>query len=793
MEDEFISRKEEVSGKISTELVRDHLLEVAERSKNNLEKIGLANVGYLVGLLHDIGKYSDSFQERIKSDIDNGAIHSQQGAKFILEQNSHLLLKEMMAQVIFAHHGGLLDGIDRDASLPMYDKLANNEDKLEYETVKERFKNEFPEMDFEDLFDKSEKELSDFLNKNFQDEILMKERYFYLNLLTKVIYSSVVDADRTCAYKFTIGENQGDNLSKMSNNKQSLYKDSTPRWDILSQNLEENLAKFTDECELDKMRQKISNQCLERGLNTGVGAYQLNVPTGGGKTFSSLRFALNHAEQNKKNHIIYVIPYLSVLDQTAKNIKMALNYKEDDNYILEHHSNVLPQEVEEKNNDYRLLTSSWQSPIIITTIVRFLESIYSNKGSDLRKFHNMANSVIIFDEVQALPVKCTHLFNLGVNFLTKMVDTTVLLCTATQPILDKVKRPVLLHDKPNLVELSDEELSIFKRTNIVDKTQAEYTAEILSEFIEQQVSQNKNTLAIFNTKKQAEEVFKEVNKIANCKAFFLSTSLCAAHRLEVLKQVKVSLKNENEITVLVSTQIVEAGVDISFECVIRAQAGLDNIVQAAGRCNRNGEFNGIREVFVVKIKDEDLSRLQSIKQGRHDCKRIFGENHGADFSSKKCLEQYYDYYFFEFEDELDYKVGNKTIYELLSDNYNNRKAYENVKECKFRGLSPAFKEASEKFSVIDKNQVTVIVPYNDEAENLIGEFTNLPKNDFNRKKSILKQLQRYSVSMYNFSIKKLEEENAIFIVADSFIALKKNYYNEELGVVFNATLDPLFI
>jgi CRISPR-associated endonuclease/helicase Cas3 len=773
MNQAFISRKKEGA----TELIQDHLREVGAYSKICSNKFGVQTIGYLAGLLHDFGKYSQAFQDRIYNDIDNGAIHSQQGAKFVLEHEQADLLKEIIAQIIFAHHGSLLDGVDSDGELPMYDKLSKNEAKLDYESTKQRFQDEFSNFNFEELLMQAKDELLAFFQNLRQNSELEKEQNFYLHLLTKAVYSGLIDADRTCAYLFDM-------------DKVRQFQEPTRDWQKLSEKLEEHLQNFSNVSQLNQMRQKISNQCLEKApFETGI--YQLNVPTGGGKTLSSLRFALNHAEQNKKDHIVYVVPYLSVLDQTANTIKEALDYQESDDYILEHHSNVLRPEGDEENSHYRLLTSSWDSPIILTTMVQFLETIYSNKGSNLRKLHNMANGILIFDEVQALPTKCTHLFNLAINFLNQIGNATILLCTATQPILDKVDRPIILSENPNLVDLSEEDLSVFKRTNIVDQTNSEYSVDALTELIRQQISESKSTLAIFNTKKPAQDVFEAVKKLDGCHPFFLSTGLCAAHRIDVLNQVKQSLNDENETTVLISTQLVEAGVDLSFECVIRAQAGLDSIVQAAGRCNRSGEFGGVKDVFVISMADENLSKLTEIKEGKEVCKRIFRENSGENFLSAPCLSQYYSYYFFNQEDKLDYRVNKTTLYQLLSTNYDHRKAYENIYKKEFRGLIPAFKEAANHFSVIDSNQTAVIVPYNLEAQELIDEFET--SYDVTRNKRILEKLQKYSVSLYSFGLSKLEKEHAIRVIKDSIIVLDKAYYKADLGLVFSAELEGLFV
>ena len=247
-------------------------------------------------------------------------------------------------------------------------------------------------------------------------------------------------------------------------------------------------------------------QCKESGSRP-KGIYTLSVPTGGGKTLSSLRFALEHAKTHGLKRIIYVIPYLSILDQTADTIRDIIG-NEYDQYVLEHHSDIDPVESDEEDEHRKLLTSRWDSRIILTTMVQFLETIYSNKASKLRKFHNMSEAVLVFDEIQALPVKCVHLFNNAVNFLHVFGNSTIVLCTATQPHLNKVERPIILSDNHPLVTLTRSDRKVFERVRLEDRSQSPMSHVQIAELAKAQLDAGKSTLIILNTKGDAREVYK---------------------------------------------------------------------------------------------------------------------------------------------------------------------------------------------------------------------------------------------------------------------------------------------
>ncbi|MDR1911211.1 MAG: CRISPR-associated helicase Cas3' [Helicobacteraceae bacterium] len=753
-----------------------HLENVARLARKFGAIFGAENIAYFIGLVHDLGKYTKAFQAYIIESIKDGdvrrgdIIHAFQGSRFILEKIQEPLIAEIIANIVAAHHGGLYDGVS-NGKKPIYEKIEKYDSKLYYVEAKKAFENEIlMRQDFAKL---CVDEISKALN-------ICKEKklngLFTLHLFTKALFSCLVDADRCDAARWNI-ENE--------------IEQSSPNWTKRIEELENHLNCVKSEANINisRIRKMISDQCGEAGKRER-GIYTLCVPTGGGKTLSSLRFALKHAQERGLDRIIYVIPYLSILDQTAKTIREALNCSKDDNFVLEHHSNIDIPENEEDENEYKLLTSRWDSPIILTTMVQFLETIYSNKASKLRKFHNMANSVVIFDEVQALPIKCVHLFNDAINFLHIFGKTTVLLCTATQPSLDKVCRPILLSKNSSLTSICAKDLKCFNRAIIIDKTKPEgWTIEELAQFTQSQLDFGKNTLVILNTKYEVKSLYNM------CKCFkyekaFLTTDLCPEHRSKTLDQTRENLNKERPV-LCISTQLIEAGVDISFDCVIRAGAGLDSIVQAAGRCNRNGESATLQEVYVVNIKDERLSLLPEIEDGKRATKIVFCEKRSKNLLSDDALDLFYKYYFHRQKDKMDYNVAKSTkVYDLLNHNTLEVTAYEEQNQRKYQGLPCAFKSAADKFSVIDRGQTGIVVPYGG-AMKLVERL----KAEYNLKDKMntLKKLQKYTISVYSYVLNKLEKAGAITMIDDTFYLLSSEYYDDKAGLLLEDKFSFMYV
>jgi len=757
------------------QVLSEHLENTANLTREFANVFGCSATGYAIGLLHDFGKYTRAYKDYLHRALQGEkvtrgeVIHALQGAKYAAEKINDAVIADIVGNAIASHHNSLFDSIS-DGESTLFVRTNKGEDKLHYEEAKKQFDPGVNEAELK----------AEILNFCQTSQMKKLSPHFMLHLLAKALYSCLVDADRCDAAGIAPGN-------------------TAPNWEELIQQLENYLAGFVVKSLLDNVRKRISEQC-QQGGNRQQGIYTLSVPTGGGKTLSSLRFALEHARKHKLKRIIYVIPYLSILDQTAKTMRCALaecdksvrcdknekereqceEYLKTNELIFEHHSNI---EVPEKDEDddeeeqYRLLASRWESPIILTTMVQFLETIYSNKASKLRKFHNMSESVLIFDEIQALPIKCVHLFNSAVNFLQTFGKSTILLCTATQPHLHKTDRPILLSNIPDIVSITQEELRAFERVRIEDRTQPAMDHEQIVALIKAQIEQGKSTLVILNTKDDAHSVYKHCESI-ECEKALLTTYLCPAHRLNVLDRLKTNLNPKNKLlTLCVSTQLIEAGVDISFDCVIRAQAGQDSIIQAAGRCNRNKENKIPQPVFVVDVKNENLTHLPEIEKGKSVTARVFRENQGKDILSDEVSNLFYSYYFYEQKNKMDYntKDDKATIYSLLNNNPFGTVAYKNRHNKDYTGLPCAFQTAADEFSVIDGGQIGIVVPYGD-ALKRVSDFQRC--YDLKEKMRILKSLQKYTVSVYSHTLKSLEQ--AVKIIDDEFYLLNPDYYDRKV-------------
>jgi CRISPR-associated endonuclease/helicase Cas3 len=769
---------------------RQHLKECAEYACNIGKKFAASEICRTAALFHDMGKLSSEFVEYLKHSHreeklghkPNGkgsVIHSTQGAKFLYESQSNVndlmaaMTREISAICIANHHGSLMDGISPCGDTPFRDRIEKENEGLHYaEIIKEAEKEHIPISSVSDTLKRCGGELKEFIETCKANNLNVA---FMLHLLTKSVFSCLVDADRYNAYCFEI-------------NKAQEIAIQLPPWEDYAQRLEQKISTFAVDSDINIIRRDISEKCLY-AANRPKGIYQLDVPTGGGKTLSSLRFALSHAKIHEAEHVIYVIPYLSVLDQTAKDIKEALQYQSADNFILEHHSNLIISENQEEAQTHRILTDRWDSPIIITTMVQFLESIYSSKSSDLRKFHNMANAVFIFDEVQSLPLKCTYLFNEAVNYLHYCAGCSILLCTATQPPLNEAEKPIYLSKASALIPDMRKSFYNLKRTHIVPSTiPSGYSMDMLQQFVLGKFNEEGNCLVILNTKKDAAKLYCllkcsiQANPQAQIGLIHLSTAMCPAHRLDTIKAIK---ERKQKNILCISTQLIEAGVDISFGCVIRAIVGLDSIAQAEGRCNRNGEDPNGKKVYIVNIAEENLSMLPDIKYGADITYRIFAES-TPDLLSFTAIERYYKEYFYKQKFQMSYptnETGN--LYDLLSINQKGTGAYQNRGGINPPALRQAFQTAGELFSVIEQHTTGVLVPYADGAK-LAKDYKSA---DIKRKNVLLYQMGRYSVSLYPYQIKRLEELEALTLIDDEILMLDTRYYNDKLGVIFDTNAE----
>lgn len=771
--------------------VNEHLHNVGKMSKKFCSKISLEATGELVGILHDMGKETNKFDNYIHYSASNpddkslrGTInHSTAGAKYIYDKfyNTKNQFQKFTAQLIAlaicSHHGGLVDCLDLKG-IDIFTKRIETDKDILYEEALSNYKTECFELEYIDnLFNRSMQEIKTIFIKinSIDDNRLFGE--FAAGMLEKYLFSCVIDADRYDTYTFMEGI-----VPKVKFDKSAL-------WGELADKLENELKSYPKSTKIDLLRKEISISCKDFAKNK-PGVYKLAVPTGGGKTLSSLRYALNHAKIFNKDRIFYIIPFTTIIDQNAKEIK---NILKRDDIILEHHSNLV---VDNQQEDYKLLTERWNSPIILTTMVQFLDTLFSGGTQGVRRMHNLANSIIIFDEIQAIPIKCINMFNSAMNFLSSICKVTIILCTATQPLLDKIEIPIKLSENPNIIYDVNEKFRQFKRVELSDKRiLGGYSTILLKEFILERIKDFKSVLVILNTKNSAKAIFNELktlnDKLPKEKQYYLfhlSTNMCPSHRIEIMENMKKKLGDERVICI--STQLIEAGVNISFECVIRSIAGFDSITQAAGRCNRHGE-KPCGKVFIVNLEEENVNKLVDIKAGQECTKRVldeFKENPDTfdnDLLSPKVMERYYEYYFYDRKKEMNYTLSkpnkDKTMYDLLSENNDGSNEFESRNGYKSElMLKQAFKTAGNNFRVIDQNTTGVIVPYGEGRKliTLINGECNLAEL-----KQYLKSAQQFSVNLFKIEKEKIEERKGIVELANGgVLALREGFYKNDVGV-----------
>lgn len=801
--------KAHIRGDGTVQELADHLTAVSSLASQYSGKIGLGEFGKITGLLHDYGKYNDLFQRYLESGTGNlkngdsryvdyiklkGKIdHSTAGAQKITDlEIGDLLITHMLQIVIASHHGGLIDFINTEGETPFLKRMEKEIEKLsplievkdpDYLELLKRFsiENELKAQFYQHL--EKLKSLGD-------KEILM----YMLGLTIKFLFSCLVDADRTDTADF-------------ENPERLIIKDKNRiDWEELEKIFNNHINNFKRRNVIDDYRNKVSNECFEKGkMDSGI--YRLTVPTGGGKTLASFRFALEHVKRHQMDRIFYIVPYTSIIDQNAQTLRDIFDKGGYKDVILEHHSNLTPEENTEIN---QIAGENWDAPIVYTTMVQFLETLFSGGTRSVRRFHQLANSVIIFDEIQTLGIKNVFMFNLAVKYLTEVCKSTIILCTATQPVLDSEelnKYGIKIdEDKDITADITGLE-DTFKRVNVHNYTNCKtWEIENTVDLIEEQFCKEKSVLVIANTKKAALTMANLVKNKGHS-VYHLSTSMCPTHRLEVLDEVRKKLleakQHGGKQIICISTQLIEAGVDVDFDVVIRHLAGLDSIVQAAGRCNRNGLLTGYGDLFIVDPLDESLGKLEDIKKGKEISKRVISEfeedkktNDGeVDLLSSKYMERYFELYFYQRKDEMDYPVDIKesgtkdNILNLLSTNVN---AVNAMSRRDNRKLLPfAFKTAGKYYKAIDSITRGVIVPY-EKGKDVINRLCSSANP--REISDLLRRAQKYSINLFEFQLDSLFKEGYIHETQEGsgiLYLLEGLYDNYGLNVT-NAIKDIIF-
>lgn len=669
-----------------------HLQRVGGRAGDFASKLDGADWGRALGLLHDIGKAKPGFQDYILSLGKKPSVpHASEGAAFAMRHYGRACprpfdapIGRMLAFCIAGHHAGLANGSSNGGGLtPLNDRIDGAEDVSAWHRPVN-----LP------VFEKAPRPL------------LLKEPFAWA-FFTRMLFSALVDADRLETEAWSQEAKNDPTLRGWDGRLADLHA-------ALDSHLLSRFGTAHPTDALARLRAEVLADCRAAARNP-TGLYSLTVPTGGGKTLSSLAFALEHAAYyaDKIDRVIYVIPFTSIVDQTADVFRGALG---DVDAVLEHHSAFddeklktwLDREEDLGVEKLRLAAQNWDRPIVVTAAVQFFESLFANAPGRCRKLHNIARSVVILDEAQTLPIKLIRPCLAALKELARAYGTTVVLCTATQPALTKGEFEKVSGSRPPPEALQGVCEIIAPGRNLdgrLKRVSGAVSANPLGDdqLIEALAGTDQG-LVVLNNRRHARELFVAMKQSGVEGARHLSTAMTAAHRQHTLKAITVDLSHGRPVR-LVSTSLIEAGVDISFKAVWRASAGLDQIVQAAGRCNRNGELgpDGGRLIIFDPEAKEGRGVPRELEQNAAEAKRVLRA--GVDPLSPPAVAEYFRELLWAREDDGhwrrldDVKVGEAGIHGIM-----------NAIGESSRGLNFAFADIAAAFRMIEDAMVPVIIP-----------------------------------------------------------------------------------
>lgn len=733
MEIEFAHIKALNTGGFEFQELVQHLLNTAELSSKFSKEFDNSVWGYLIGLWHDLGKYSDDFQEYIR--VNSGYEEDdQKRPKTDHTSAGAILAKEILqglwppvAYCIAGHHAGLLNwlpdiGVSGDLShrLGKHEYLDKIRSKISDEVLRKRA-----------------------LNTPAGKTIDPQQ----IHLWIRILFSCLVDADFLDTESFMNPE-----ASARRGNYQPI--------NILSEAFTKHMAKLATDAkptEINKIRKRILQECIVAG-KLEPGFFSITVPTGGGKTLSSMAWALEHAIKHNKRRIIFAIPYTSIIAQTAEVYR---NIFGDEN-VIEHHSN-LDEDID--SQDRKLASENWDAPIIVTTNVQLFESLYANKTSRCRKLHNLANSIIILDEAQMLPPEYLKPILSVLKGLVEYFGVSVMFSTATQPALTgriggsgRYSFEGIPHEKVR--EVVNDISSLSKELERVKIEMPENINETKSwESVAFELEQHEQILCVVNTRRQCRELYKLIPE----GTIHLSRLMCSAHIMDCIRLIKSRLKDDQPVRV-VSTQLIEAGVDIDFPVVYRALAGLDSIAQCAGRCNREGSMNksgnlGTAKVFIP----EKATPGGLIRKGADMTKELITLKNGQAVS---WLEpETFNAYF-------------KGIYSRI-ENFDKADIKGNLWDDAMR-MHFQFATASRNFRLIDdKGSKSILVEY-DKGVDLIQLLKRKGPEPW-----LMRKLQMYSVSVNERDFNELIKAGMIEQIHGCWIQVYQGLYDKTAGLLLN--------
>lgn len=684
--------------------IEAHLKGTGDLAETFAAEFGAAANGKLCGLAHDIGKYSDEFQLRLRGG--KKVDHATAGAIECFK-----IKAAFEAVCVIGHHSGLPNVGHKDADTTESQTFFGRKLRAEQGGIPD-------------------------YRKNWNGHIALPQDYFRPSgrgfataFYIRMLYSCLVDADYIDTETFMNGDAGRGNYEPLS---------------ALCDKLTAYISKWNNPTrEIDILRQKILNSCINNSGNPR-GMFTLTVPTGGGKTVASMAFALNHAAANSMKRIIYVIPYTSIIEQNAKVFRDILGQEN----VVEHHSQVsheLSEDADELEYRSALATENWDAPVIVTTAVQFFESLYANRSSKCRKLHNIANSVIIFDEAQMIPSNNLRPCVAAIAELVRAYNATAVLCTATQPAIDEML--LEYSKKESVVELCPDVDGMFEKFR---RTSFEKEGRLTTDELVSRLESQQQVLCIVNTRKFAQEVYEALPSEGR---FHLSTLMCPVHRKQKLDEIRERLKSGKTCRV-VSTSLIEAGVDVDFPRVFREMAGLDSILQAAGRCNREGKRSAESSIVTVFESENKVNKLIAVN-------RDAAEETVRDWTQPNTTSTI-ERYFKAYRDFLrnDDKSGVIT-----------------ASEKGISGCGLPFEWIAKEFKLIDQNTFTVYISVG-EGKELISRL-----REGERSRELYRKAGMYSVSIYENHFNALINAGAAESFGDDAAILTDlSLYSDEKGL-----------
>lgn len=719
-----ISHKNEETGEEQS--IAEHCKNTAETAKN-FAIPQLKQLVYNMSLLHDIGKYQESFQKKILLNKKIRVDHSTCGAIEAGKLFENGVAAAIAQYCIAGHHTGIPDGgtaADTSEDKTLQGRLSDSnvkkfEDYSDYNN----------ELDVRSVDNNSIVSL-------FKDVKDKNDSFECFAFLTRYCFSCLTDADSLDTAKFCTGR---EDTELKSNFEECLKK------------INNRLSSFRCVTDLQKARSVLQQQVYDK-IKTDSKIYLMNMPTGSGKTLCSMKFALERALKTGKRRIIYVIPYNSIIDQTVAVFEDIFGESAE---ILRHQSSFCIDD-SDRDEDYKTLiknvTENWNAQIIVTTSVQFFESVYKNKRNRLRKMHNMADSIIIFDEAHLMPVEYLQPCLRAVSFITKLLGSEAVFLTATMPNFEElISKYSLPSTKVEDLVQDKSRFSAFKKGEFVN------IGDISEEQLLAEASENPSALIVVNKRSTASKLY---DMAAGVK-FHLSTYMTAYDRKRTIDEIKHELDSlyrdfpdltnvpEDRRIIVISTSLIEAGVDLDFYTVYRELTGLDSILQAGGRCNREGKRKN------AKIRVFDFGKPS--KMVRVNITKGLLEEY-SDISSNECIGEYYKRVY-NFSDE---QIKKNTIADDCSGIYN-----------------VAFSSYADKFKMIDDNTVSVAVECDSESRELIEQLRNTGYTNH-------RKLQKYTFSVYNYELKKLIEQGVVTEYGGLWCLTNNDYYESDKGIGFEA-------